>query len=62
MTSQRSPLVPACPPSAFAWLLIWVVSLPQDTLGRIMGQPGKKGPQNIQLDFLMGQDKSLALG
>lgn len=27
-----------------------------------MGQPGKKGPQNIHLDFLMGQDKSLAPG
>lgn len=27
-----------------------------------MGQPGKKGLQNIHLDFLMGQDKSLAPG
>lgn len=27
-----------------------------------MGQPGKKGPQNIHLDFSRGQDKSLAPG
>lgn len=62
MTSQQSPLVLACPASAFAWLLIWVAFPPQDTLGGIMGQPGKRRPQNIQLDFLMGQAKSLALG